>query len=116
MKESKRKRPPTVQVQIPASAEKKLEMFDNLQSEREVLVRKLGRPVNNRDIMDAFLNSWNKAAEDEEQSPNTPGTFINVRKGQVNQDCFVISLSPIKKLMDITAIHERQCHGKLEVR
>lgn len=116
MEESKRKRPPTFKLEIPASAEKKQEMLHNLQSVREVLVRKLGRPVNNTDIMDALLNSWKLSAEDEEQSPKTPGTFINVKRGQVNQDFFVTSLSPIKKLMDITATHGRYCHGKLEVR
>lgn len=56
MEESKRKRPPTFKLEIPASAEKKQEMLHNLQSVREVLVRKLGRPVNNTDIMDALLN------------------------------------------------------------
>lgn len=66
--------------------------------------------------MDASLNFWKLAAEDEEQSPKIPGTFINVKKGPVNQDFFVTSLSNIKKLIAITAIHGRYCHGKLEVR
>lgn len=66
--------------------------------------------------MDALLNYWKLAAEDEEQSPKTPGAFINVKRGQVNQDFFVTSLFPTKKLMDITATHGRYCHGKLEER
>lgn len=38
--------------------------------------------------MDVLLNSEKLAAEEEEHSPRTPGTFINVKRGQVNQDYF----------------------------
>lgn len=47
---------------------------------REGFVRKYGRHVNITNKMDALLNSSKLAADDEEQRPKTPETFINVKK------------------------------------
>lgn len=55
MAETKRKRPPSFKLEIPANEEKKIELLQNLQKVREVLVNQLGRPVNNTDIMDALV-------------------------------------------------------------
>lgn len=55
MAETKRKRPPSFKLEIPANEEKKNELLQNLQKVREVLVKQLGRPVNNTDIMDALV-------------------------------------------------------------
>lgn len=55
MAETRRKRPPSFKLEIPANEVKKNELLQNLQKVREVLVKQLGRPVNNTDIMDALV-------------------------------------------------------------
>lgn len=77
-------------------------------------MRKYGRHINITNKMDALLNSSKLAAEDEEQRPKTPETFINVKKTGM-PILFVTSLSPIEKLMDITAIHGRYRHKSIWV-
>lgn len=74
-------------------------MLQNLQKVREVLVKQLGRPVNNTDIMDALVNAWGKSnVENELEYPKTPGTYINVKKSEVNQD---FSLHQCHLLVDL---------------
>lgn len=106
MAETKRKRPPSFKLEIPANEEKKNELLQNLQKVREVLVKQLGRPVNNTDIMDALVNAWGKSNDENElEYPKTPGTYINVKKSEVNQDFFLTSVSSVSRLMDVAAIH-----------
>lgn len=117
MAETKRKRPPSFKLEIPANEEKKNELLQNLQKVREVLVKQLGRPVNNTDIMDALVNAWGKSnVENELEYPKTPGTYINVKKSEVNQDFFLTSVSSVSRLMDVAAIHGKHCCRKLEVK
>lgn len=92
MAETKRKRPPSFKLEIPAN--EKNELLQNLQKVREVLVKQLGRPVNNTDIMDALV----------------------VKKSEVNQDFFLTSVSSVSRLMDVAAIHGKHCCRKLEVK
>lgn len=74
-------------------------MLQNLQKVREVLVKQLGRPVNNTDIMDALVNAWGKSNDENElEYPKTPGTYINVKKSEVNQDFFLTSVSSVEDL------------------
>lgn len=64
-------------------------MLQNLQKVREVLVNQLGRPVNNTDIMDALVNALENSNDvNELDYPETPGTYINVNKSEVNQGFF----------------------------
>lgn len=57
-------------------------------------MNQLGRPVNNTDIMDALVNAWKKSNDENElEYPKTPGTYINVKKSEVNQDFFLTSVS-----------------------
>ena len=47
MAENKRKRPPTFKLEILANEDKKINIMQSLQEVREMLVKQLGRPVNN---------------------------------------------------------------------
>lgn len=92
-------------------------MVQNLQKVREVLVNQLGRPVNNTDIIDALVNAWKKSNDENElEYPKTPGTYINVKKSEVNQDFFLTSVSSVSRLMDVASIHGKHCCRKLEVK
>ena len=62
-----------------------------------------------------LLSTWKKSVANDDH-PKTPGTYINVKKSQVNQDFFVTSLPSVKKLMDVAAVHGKHCGGKLEVK
>lgn len=82
MAETKRKRPPSFKLEIPANEEKNIELLQNLQKVREVLVNQLGRHVNNTDIMMHYIvNAWIKSNDENElEYPKTTGTYINVKK------------------------------------
>ena len=116
--EDKRKRPPVFKIEVPASVEKKVDILEKMKRVRGNLVDELNRPVNNLDIMENLLDFWIKSKSGHSESTTTrvPGTYISATKGQVNQDFFVTSLPSVKKLMDTSVAHGKNCNGKLMVK
>ena len=114
---TKRKRPANFKFEMPVTEAKKQDIMQNLQSVREVLCRKLGKPVNNTDIMETLLETWKKSNDvcDSDEF-KAPGTYTKVRKSQVNQNFFMTSLPSIRKLMDVVSSHGKYCKGILETK
>ena len=117
MAATKRKRPANFKFEMPVTEAKKQDIMQNLQSVREVLCRKLGKPVNNTDIMETLLETWKKSNDvcDSDEF-KAPGTYTKVRKSQVNQNFFMTSLPSIRKLMDVVSSHGKYCKGILETK
>lgn len=116
MSETKRKRPGNFKFEMPITEGKKQEIMQNLQNVREVLVSKLGRPVNNTDIMESLLDTWRQSLKTNDDDFKSPATYTKVNKSQVKQDFFVTSLQAVRKLIDVSASHGKYCKGTLEVK
>ena len=80
--------------------------MQNLQSVREVLCRKLGKPVINTDIMETLFETWNKSNDmcDTDKFKSNR-TYTKVKNSQVISTFFITSLPSTQKLMDVVSSH-----------
>ena len=74
---------------MPVSEAKKQFIMQSLQSVRDVLCRKLRKPVINTDIMETLFETWNKSNDvcDTDEFKSTR-TYTNVKKSQVIRTFF----------------------------
>ena len=111
----KRKPPPSFKLEIPGDDSRRIDFYEKMQKVCETLMRKLNKPVNNYEIMENLPHLWTKSNSGDVEL-RVPVTYMKVPKSQVNKDFFVTTMPSITKLMDVAAMHVKNCQGKLCVK
>ncbi|KAJ8314865.1 hypothetical protein KUTeg_007015 [Tegillarca granosa] len=109
-------RPPSFKLEIPADETNKQIIMDKMHKVRDRLVRLSNRPVNNREILETVLDKWIEANCQENQARHSiGGSYLKVKKQDVNQKLFITAQKSLMKLVDIASAHSKICDANLKV-
>ncbi|KAJ8297993.1 hypothetical protein KUTeg_024524 [Tegillarca granosa] len=109
-------RPPSFKLEIPADETNKQIIMDKMHKVRDRLVQLSNRPVNNREILETVLDKWIEANCQENQARHSiGGSYLKVKKQDVNQKLFITAQKSLMKLVDIASAHGKICDANLKV-